>query len=188
MFPSVTLKTWRTTPSSATSDTLTVRSTWAGSPKTLLRRSTSSLRYERLVPILCFLLFSPSVLSLNGHPPFPPQVDRFLLKNGNHIIVLAEGRLVNLGCAMGHPSFVMSNSFTNQVLWAEDKKTFSNERFNFQRWHINIKHWSCTISSPVLSCRFWLRLSCGQTPPNTPWESTSCPRRWEMTLTFFFLW
>lgn len=45
-----------------------------------------------------------------------PQVDRYKLSNGNHIIVLAEGRLVNLGCAMGHPSFVMSNSFTNQVL------------------------------------------------------------------------
>lgn len=45
-----------------------------------------------------------------------PQVDRYKLKNGNHIILLAEGRLVNLGCAMGHPSFVMSNSFTNQVL------------------------------------------------------------------------
>merc|ERR1711951_167496 len=45
-----------------------------------------------------------------------PQVDRFTMKNGNHIILLAEGRLVNLGCAMGHPSFVMSNSFTNQVL------------------------------------------------------------------------
>uniref|UniRef100_A0A672RFY2 Adenosylhomocysteinase n=1 Tax=Sinocyclocheilus grahami TaxID=75366 RepID=A0A672RFY2_SINGR len=45
-----------------------------------------------------------------------PQVDRFRMKNGRHIIVLAEGRLVNLGCAMGHPSFVMSNSFTNQVL------------------------------------------------------------------------
>lgn len=44
------------------------------------------------------------------------QVDRYRLKNGNHIIILAEGRLVNLGCAMGHPSFVMSNSFTNQVL------------------------------------------------------------------------
>uniref|UniRef100_A0A673LFQ0 Adenosylhomocysteinase A-like n=1 Tax=Sinocyclocheilus rhinocerous TaxID=307959 RepID=A0A673LFQ0_9TELE len=43
-------------------------------------------------------------------------VDRFRMKNGRHIIVLAEGRLVNLGCAMGHPSFVMSNSFTNQVL------------------------------------------------------------------------
>lgn len=45
-----------------------------------------------------------------------PQVDRFKLKNGNHIIILAEGRLVNLGCATGHSSFVMSNSFTNQVL------------------------------------------------------------------------
>ncbi|KAL5467668.1 hypothetical protein EMCRGX_G031931 [Ephydatia muelleri] len=45
-----------------------------------------------------------------------PQVDMFQLPNGRHIILLAEGRLVNLGCAMGHPSFVMSNSFTNQVL------------------------------------------------------------------------
>lgn len=45
-----------------------------------------------------------------------PQVDRYQLKNGKHIILLAEGRLVNLGCATGHSSFVMSNSFTNQVL------------------------------------------------------------------------
>ncbi|XP_064394862.1 adenosylhomocysteinase B-like [Halichondria panicea] len=45
-----------------------------------------------------------------------PQVDRYTLPNGNHIILLAQGRLVNLGCATGHPSFVMSNSFTNQVL------------------------------------------------------------------------
>ncbi|CAG9784346.1 unnamed protein product [Diatraea saccharalis] len=45
-----------------------------------------------------------------------PQVDRYELENGNHIIVLAAGRLVNLGCATGHSSFVMSNSFTNQVL------------------------------------------------------------------------
>jgi adenosylhomocysteinase len=45
-----------------------------------------------------------------------PQVDRFTMKNGNHVILLAEGRLVNLGCATGHPSFVMSNSFSNQVL------------------------------------------------------------------------
>lgn len=45
-----------------------------------------------------------------------PQVDRYTLASGTHIIVLAEGRLVNLGCAMGHPSFVMSTSFTNQVL------------------------------------------------------------------------
>jgi adenosylhomocysteinase len=45
-----------------------------------------------------------------------PQVDKFVYPNGKAIIVLAEGRLVNLGCASGHPSFVMSNSFTNQVL------------------------------------------------------------------------
>jgi adenosylhomocysteinase len=45
-----------------------------------------------------------------------PQVDLYTLKNGRQVILLAEGRLVNLGCAMGHPSFVMSNSFTNQTL------------------------------------------------------------------------
>ena len=45
-----------------------------------------------------------------------PQVDRYTLPGGNAIYLLAEGRLVNLGCATGHPSFVMSNSFTNQVL------------------------------------------------------------------------
>jgi adenosylhomocysteinase len=45
-----------------------------------------------------------------------PQVDRYTLKSGRRVILLAEGRLVNLGCAMGHPSFVMSNSFANQVL------------------------------------------------------------------------
>lgn len=45
-----------------------------------------------------------------------PQVDKFVLPNGRELILLASGRLVNLGCATGHPSFVMSNSFTNQVL------------------------------------------------------------------------
>merc|ERR1739838_827468 len=45
-----------------------------------------------------------------------PQVDRFVFENGSVIIVLAEGRLLNLGCATGHPSFVMSCSFTNQAL------------------------------------------------------------------------
>jgi len=45
-----------------------------------------------------------------------PQVDQYLFPDGHSIILLAEGRLVNLGCATGHPSFVMSNSFTNQVL------------------------------------------------------------------------
>lgn len=45
-----------------------------------------------------------------------PQVDRFVFADGHGVILLAEGRLVNLGCATGHPSFVMSNSFSNQVL------------------------------------------------------------------------
>jgi adenosylhomocysteinase len=45
-----------------------------------------------------------------------PQVDKYVFSNGNSIFLLAEGRLVNLGCATGHPSFVMSNSFTNQSL------------------------------------------------------------------------
>lgn len=61
------------------------------------------------------------------HENIKPLVDRFTFDNGNSIIVLAEGRLVNLGCATGHPSFVMSNSFTNQVLaqlalWEESEK------------------------------------------------------------------
>jgi len=56
-----------------------------------------------------------------------PLVDRYTLPNGRSILLLAEGRLVNLGCAEGHPSFVMSNSFTNQVLaqlalWTEPEK------------------------------------------------------------------
>ncbi len=56
-----------------------------------------------------------------------PQVDRYTFADGHSIILLAEGRLVNLGCATGHPSFVMSNSFTNQVLaqialWTEPEK------------------------------------------------------------------
>ncbi len=45
-----------------------------------------------------------------------PQVDQVTWKNGKRLVILAEGRLVNLGCATGHPSFVMSNSFTNQVM------------------------------------------------------------------------
>jgi adenosylhomocysteinase len=50
------------------------------------------------------------------HLNIKPQVDRYTFPTGNSIFLLAEGRLVNLGCATGHPSFVMSNSFTNQTL------------------------------------------------------------------------
>jgi adenosylhomocysteinase len=59
------------------------------------------------------------------HTNIKPQVDKYTLPSGNSIFLLAEGRLVNLGCATGHPSFVMSNSFTNQTLaqldlWQKD--------------------------------------------------------------------
>ncbi len=61
------------------------------------------------------------VAALNREPgcrklEIKPQVDRYTFKDGHSILLLAEGRLVNLGCATGHPSFVMSTSFTNQVL------------------------------------------------------------------------
>ena len=52
----------------------------------------------------------------NTKEEIKPQVDKYTLENNIEIIILAEGRLVNLGCANGHPSFVMSNSFTNQTL------------------------------------------------------------------------
>jgi adenosylhomocysteinase len=54
----------------------------------------------------------PAIQKIN----IKPQVDKYILPNGNEIYMLAEGRLMNLGCATGHSSFVMSTSFTNQVL------------------------------------------------------------------------
>jgi len=57
-----------------------------------------------------------------------PQVDLYTLEEGKQIIVLAEGRLVNLGCATGHPSFVMSNSFTNQTL-AQIELWLNNDKY-----------------------------------------------------------
>ncbi|MBD5552919.1 MAG: adenosylhomocysteinase [Desulfovibrio sp.] len=61
---------------------------------------------------MTYLENTPGIVKLN----IKPQVDKWTLKSGNSIVVLAEGRLVNLGCATGHASFVMSNSFTNQTL------------------------------------------------------------------------
>ncbi len=66
----------------------------------------------------------PEVKKIN----IKPQVDKYVFPDGHEIFILAEGRLVNLGCATGHPSFVMSNSFTNQVLaqidlWQNDYQT-----------------------------------------------------------------
>ena len=61
------------------------------------------------------------------HTNIKPQVDKYTFPTGNSIFLLAEGRLVNLGCATGHPSFVMSNSFTNQVLAQIDLWTMPYE-------------------------------------------------------------
>lgn len=71
--------------------------------------------------IVCNIGHFDSEIDIAGIRDLPwenikPQVDHVIFPDGKRIIVLAEGRLVNLGCATGHPSFVMSNSFTNQVL------------------------------------------------------------------------
>lgn len=67
-----------------------------------------------------------------------PQVDKYIFPNGKEIYLLAEGRLVNLGCATGHPSFVMSNSFTNQVLaqidlW-KNRETYENTVYRLPKY------------------------------------------------------
>jgi adenosylhomocysteinase len=71
--------------------------------------------------IICNIGHFDSEIDIAGIRNLPwenikPQVDHVIFPDGKRLIVLAEGRLVNLGCATGHPSFVMSNSFTNQVL------------------------------------------------------------------------
>merc|ERR1711994_925373 len=84
-----------------------------------------------------------------------PQVDRFVFPDGHGIIVLASGRLLNLGCATGHPSFVMSCSFTNQVLgqldilknWKEGKG-YKNEVYLLP------KGW--TRRWPGCICQLWV--------------------------------
>ncbi|MCU1462371.1 MAG: S-adenosyl-L-homocysteine hydrolase [Acidimicrobiales bacterium] len=67
-----------------------------------------------------------------------PQVDEFVFPDGHSVIVLAEGRLLNLGCATGHPSFVMSSSFTNQVL--AQLEVFTHTDFYENRVYVLPKH------------------------------------------------
>ncbi len=89
------------------------------------------------------------------HICFVLQVDRYTLPNGRHVILLAEGRLVNLGCAHGHPSFVMSNSFTNQVLaqidlWKNADKYEVGVTMLSKKVSFNIKSKSKSFSSQIL--------------------------------------
>ncbi len=73
---------------------------------------------------MSYLLENKNCKKLN----IKPQVDKWTLESGRSIIVLAEGRLVNLGCATGHPSFVMSSSFTNQCLAQIELATREHEK------------------------------------------------------------
>jgi len=89
----------------------------------------------RHLSIICNIGHFDNEIDVKGLKEFPgiqhenikPQVDKYTFPDGHAIILLADGRLVNLGCATGHPSFVMSNSFTNQVLaqitlWVDNYK------------------------------------------------------------------
>jgi len=85
--------------------------------------------------IICNIGHFDNEIDISGLKKFPgivrinikPQVDKYTFPDGHSVLLLAEGRLVNLGCATGHPSFVMSNSFTNQTLaqlslWTDNYK------------------------------------------------------------------
>ncbi len=88
-----------------------VRSETTGPTQTYLLTITSDIgHFDIEIDVAWLKANAKSVQNIK------PQVDRYTMKSGRHIILLAEGRLVNLGCATGHSSFVMSCSFTNQVL------------------------------------------------------------------------
>ncbi len=95
--------------------------------------------------IICNIGHFDNEIDVSGLQTYPgikrvnikPQVDKFIFPDGKEIFLLAEGRLVNLGCATGHPSFVMSNSFTNQVLaqldlW-ENKNKYENKVYRLSK-------------------------------------------------------
>ncbi len=92
--------------------------TATGNVKVITRAHMDAMKNEAIV---CNIGHFDSEIDIAGIRDLPwenikPQVDHVIFPDGKKLIVLAEGRLVNLGCATGHPSFVMSNSFTNQVL------------------------------------------------------------------------
>ena len=98
-----------------------------------------------------------------------PQVDRFIYPDGHGVIVLAEGRLLNLGCATGHPSFVMSCSFTNQV------RTLKHLSAPLKEWQAQCSLASCMPLLPLLSAE--LLKGCG--------SMTGFPGNMRLSLTSF---
>jgi adenosylhomocysteinase len=106
--------------------------TATGCRDVILGRHMEKMPHDAIVCNIGHFDLEIDVAWLNGRKDIKrvnikPLVDRYLFPDGHAILLLAEGRLVNLGCATGHPSFVMSNSFTNQVLaqlalWTEPEK------------------------------------------------------------------
>ena len=122
-----------------------------------------------------------------------PQVDKYTFPDGHEIFMLAEGRLVNLGCATGHPSFVMSNSFSNQVLAQLDlwknkdtykvgvyvlPKKLDEEVARLHLDKIGVKLTKLTRSRPTISaCRSRARTSRSTTAIDFGGDTLlSCPR------------
>tara|TARA_Y100001968_G_scaffold212345_1_gene195445 strand:- start:12693 stop:14123 length:1431 start_codon:yes stop_codon:yes gene_type:complete len=106
--------------------------TATGNYKVILNKHLIKMKNEA---IICNIGHFDNEIDVASLKPYKwenikPQVDHITLPSGNKIILLAEGRLVNLGCATGHPSFVMSNSFTNQVLAQIELFTKGNKYLN----------------------------------------------------------
>ncbi len=92
--------------------------TATGNHHVIAYRHMAAMKHQAIVSNIGHFDSEIDIASLRQHPweNIKPQVDHVIFPDGKRIIVLAEGRLVNLGCATGHPSFVMSMSFSNQVL------------------------------------------------------------------------
>ncbi|MFH7326730.1 adenosylhomocysteinase [Desulfurivibrio sp. C05AmB] len=92
--------------------------TATGNVHVITRKHMEQMRDQAIVCNIGHFDSEIEIAAIRGLPweNIKPQVDHVIFPDGHRIIILAEGRLVNLGCATGHPSFVMSNSFTNQVL------------------------------------------------------------------------
>jgi len=92
--------------------------TATGNVRVITHEHMKRMKHNAIVANIGHFDSEIDIASLRQYPweNIKPQVDHVIFPGGKRLIVLAEGRLVNLGCATGHPSFVMSNSFTNQVL------------------------------------------------------------------------
>merc|ERR1711924_509327 len=101
-----------------------------------------------------------------------PQCDKFIFPDGHGVIILAEGRLLNLGCATGHPSFVMSNSFTNQTLAQLELRKAYNEAGKARPSPSTRTRSTCC---PRSSTRKWRASTLARSAPSSPSSRRSRP-------------